>query len=71
MQQGWHAKKRSRQYTSERINTSSQNSYNNESIHVKRAEQSWKNQSHYAKIDKIINQHNQHVNVLNGYSNEA
>ena len=40
-------------------------------MHVKWVEQSWQNQSHYAKTSKIINQHNQHVNVPNGYSNET
>ena len=30
-----------------------------------------KNQSHYAKQDKILNQYNQHINVSNDYSNEA
>ena len=45
--------------------------YNSESMHVKWAEQSWQNQSHYAKTSKIINQYNQRVNVSNEYSNEA
>ena len=34
-------------------------------------EQSWQNQSHYAKTGKIINQHNQHGNVPNEYNNQA
>ena len=45
--------------------------YNSESIHARWLEQSWQNQSHYAKTDKIINQHNQRVNDPNGYSNEV
>ena len=31
----------------------------------------WQNQSHYAKQGKMNNQHNQHINVSNKYSNEA
>ena len=30
-----------------------------------------KNQSHYAKQEKILNQYNHHINVSNDYSNEA
>ena len=51
--------------------TSSQMIYNSESMHVKWAEQSWQNQSHYAKTDKMINQYNQHVDVPNEYNNQA
>ena len=31
----------------------------------------WQNQSHYSKQGKMINQHNQHINVPNKYSYEA
>ena len=31
----------------------------------------WQKQSHYAKQGKMSNQHNQHINVSNKYSNEA
>ena len=31
----------------------------------------WQNQSHYAQQGKMNNQHNQHINVSNKYSNEA
>ena len=47
---------------------SNQMIYNGASIHVKWSEQTWQNQSHYAKQGKMINQH---INVPNKYSNEA
>ena len=45
--------------------------YNGESIHVRQSEQTWQNQNDYAKQGKMINQYNQHVNVLNKHDNEA
>ena len=50
---------------------SNQMIYNGECIHVRWSQQTWQNQSHYAKQGKMINQHNQHINVSNKYSNEA
>ena len=50
---------------------SNQMIYNGESIHLRWSEQTWQNQGHYAKQGKMINQHNQHINVSNKYSNEA
>ena len=50
---------------------SNQMIYNGESIHMRWSEQTWQNQSHYAKQDKIIDQYNQHINVSNKYNNES
>ena len=50
---------------------SNQMIYNGELIHVKRSEQTWQNQGHYAKQGKMSYQHNQHINVPNIYSYEA
>ena len=36
-----------------------------ECMHVRWPEQTWQNQSHYAKQGRMINQHNQHTNVSN------
>ena len=51
--------------------TASQMLYTSESMHVRWTEQSWQNQNDYAKQCKMINQYNQHVNVLNKHDNEA
>ena len=50
---------------------SNQMIYNGECIHVRWSQQTWQNQSHYAKQGKMINQHNQYINVPNKYSYEA
>ena len=53
------------------VNMSSQMMYNGESIHVNDQNEHGKNQDHYAKQCKIIDQYNQHINVSNEYGNEA
>ena len=50
---------------------SNQMIYNGKSIHVRWLEQTWQNQGHYAKRNKIDNQYSQHVDILNEYGNEA
>ena len=50
---------------------SNQMIYSGECMHVKWSEQSWQNQSQYAKQGNKINQYNQHVNISNEYDNEA